>query len=60
MYDAMTEDPDIHGQEDPLFSEHGSDMSGNGSKLRDNLLLLYGVGLVLVATGMALSSFLPF
>lgn len=59
MYDAMTEDRDPHGQDDPLSPEHGSPLSGNSSKLQDNLLLLYGVGLVLVATGMALSSFLP-
>lgn len=58
MYDAMTEDRDTHGQDDPLSSEHPSTLPGNGSKLQDNLLLLYGVGLVLLATGMALSSFL--
>jgi len=54
----MSREPDPFGEDKPLPLEpQPLEPSANG-RLRDNLLLLAGVGLVLLATGMALSNIL--
>jgi len=54
----MALDPDPIGEDNPLPPEpRTSDLGANG-RLRDNILLLAGVALVLLATGMALSNIL--
>lgn len=54
----MSREPDPFGEDDPLPHEPHTSDPGAGGGLRDNLLLLAGVGLVLLATGMALSNIL--
>jgi len=55
---TMSRDTDPFGEDKPLpYEPQASDPGANG-RLRDNLLLLAGVGLVLLATGMALSNIL--
>lgn len=54
----MSREPDPFGEEKPLPYEPHPAETGAGGRLRDNLLLLAGVGLVLLATGMALSNIL--
>ncbi|WP_460082999.1 hypothetical protein [Roseibium sp. LAB1] len=54
----MSRDPETFGEDDPLPMEHEQSDLGTHARLRDNLLLLAGIGLVLLATGMALSNVL--
>ena len=60
MIEAMPEDRDSFRQDEPLGLEAEPSLPGAGNKRQDNLLLLSGIGLVLLAACMALSSFLPF
>ncbi|UES36900.1 hypothetical protein [Roseibium aggregatum] len=55
---TMSRDPEAFGEDDPLPMEHEPSDLGTNARLRDNLLLLAGIGLVLLATGMALSNVL--
>jgi hypothetical protein len=54
----MSRDQDPFGEDDALSYEHQPSGPGSNGTLRDNLLLLAGIGLVLLATGMALSNVL--
>ena len=54
----MSRDPETFGEDDPLPMEHEPSDLATNARLRDNLLLLAGIGLVLLATGMALSNVL--
>jgi len=54
----MSRDSDPYGEDQPLPYEPHSSGPDEGARVRDNLLLLAGVGLVLLATGMALSNIL--
>ncbi|WP_157739120.1 hypothetical protein [Labrenzia sp. VG12] len=54
----MSRDPDPFGEDKPLPHEPQTSEPETSGGLRDNLLLLAGVGLVLLATGMALSNVL--
>lgn len=55
---TMSRDSDPFGEDDPLPMENEQSDLTSHAKLRDNLLLLAGIGLVLLATGMALSNVL--
>ncbi|EAV44728.1 hypothetical protein ACSSV1_003115 [Labrenzia sp. MBR-25] len=55
---TMSRDSDPFGEDDPLPMENEQSDLASHAKLRDNLLLLAGIGLVLLATGMALSNVL--
>jgi|GEM_PF-1835791 len=54
----MSRDPEIFEQDDPLPLEQETPEPVSGEKLRENLLLLSGLGLLLLATGMVLSNLL--
>lgn len=54
----MSQDPDTFAQDEPLSIEREPSVPGRGGRLQDNLLLLSGLGLVLVATGMVLGNVL--
>lgn len=54
----MSRDPDPFGEDNTLPHEPQTSEPDANGRLRDNLLLLAGVGLVLLATGMALSNVL--
>ncbi len=53
----MTTDRDKSRQDEPPAGEHEPSTAGS-SGLRENILLLSGVGLVLLAVAMALSNIL--
>lgn len=53
---TMSRDPDTFEQDDPLPLEQEVPEPVSGEKFRDNLLLLSGLGLLLLATGMVLSN----
>ncbi|WP_029063993.1 hypothetical protein [Labrenzia sp. DG1229] len=53
----MTTDRNKSRQDEPLAGEHEPSTTGS-SGLRENILLLSGVGLVLLAVAMALSNIL--
>ncbi|MDN3718540.1 hypothetical protein ACFFVJ_03950 [Roseibium salinum] len=54
----MSRDPDPFEQDDQLKFEHDASEPVPGGRLGENLLLFAGIGLVLLATGMALTNFL--
>ena len=54
----MSREPDPFGEDKPLPYEPETPEPDPSGRVRDNLLLLAGVGLVLLATGMALSNIL--
>ncbi|WP_343894656.1 hypothetical protein [Roseibium denhamense] len=54
----MPTDQEPDGHDEPLSFEHRPSAPGAGGKLRENLLLFSGLGLVLLAAGMVLSNIL--
>lgn len=54
----MSREPDPFGEDNSHPHVAETPEPGTHGRLRDNLLLLAGVGLVLLATGMALSNVL--
>jgi hypothetical protein len=52
----MSREPDPFGEDEQLADENPRRGGGSNGSLRENLLLLAGIGLVLLATGMALSN----
>ncbi|POF32134.1 hypothetical protein CLV41_10353 [Roseibium marinum] len=52
----MSRDPESFEQDDSLSRERKPSEPVSGEKIRDNLLLLSGIGLLLLASGMVLSN----
>jgi len=54
----MSREPEPFGEDEQLADDSRRSVAGSSGGLRDNLLLLAGISLVLLATGMVLSNLL--
>ncbi len=54
----MSRDPETSEQDEPLSRQRKQSEPVSGEKIRENLLLLSGIGLLLLASGMVLSNIL--
>ncbi|MEM5584506.1 hypothetical protein WNZ15_18725 [Roseibium sp. AS2] len=55
---TMSREPESFSEEEQISCKSRKSASGPNGGLKDNLLLLAGIGLVLLATGMVLSNVL--
>ncbi|WP_299811600.1 hypothetical protein [uncultured Roseibium sp.] len=55
---TMSRDPETSEQDEPLSRQRKQSEPVSGEKIRENLLLLSGIGLLLLASGMVLSNIL--